>query len=462
MTNQTLFMLMAATLAACGDASPSNDAGADLGTSSVDLAAPSNDASSNDLTTAMLPDLLAYYPLTITITNLGTATGSVTASPTGTSCGSGCLQFPAGTTVTLTQSASPGHFLRWGGDCSGSTACSVDMTSARTVSATFAQTNIAFISSDTFYPTSGNPATSVDGHCQALATTAGIAGTYVGWLGTDNATFGTRLGTANGWIRLDGKPFAKNKAALLASHTLYPNRITEQGIEVPGTTAVLSDIMNSCAGFTKTTGSVAVGLAGGGWLGAAIYNGFGPLTCGTPLPIYCFGVDYTDQATYTPAVGRRAFATKSPVALGGGVAALDAACNSKASAASFTGTFAALVPTTTATAASRFSTTGSAWVRADGIPLVASAADLFASPGPMLISTLEVAEDGSVNNYLVVGGASDLNSVGTAASTCSNYTDNTTATSQVITGFATFPTPQLISGSTDPCTGSYALYCLEK
>ncbi|HEU4890605.1 MAG TPA: VCBS repeat domain-containing M23 family metallopeptidase [Vicinamibacterales bacterium] len=71
-----------------------------------------------------------------------TGSGVVTSSQSGISCGAGATacsaDFMPGTSVTLTTSASAGWtFAGWSGSCSGSSACVVAMTTARTVNATF-------------------------------------------------------------------------------------------------------------------------------------------------------------------------------------------------------------------------------------------------------------------------------------------------------------------------------------
>ncbi|MCB9653651.1 MAG: hypothetical protein H6729_05925 [Deltaproteobacteria bacterium] len=71
----------------------------------------------------------------------GNGSGSVASSPSGISCGSDCTEiYAAGTSVTLTaQAASGSTFSGWsGGGCSGSNAtCTITMSQARSVGATF-------------------------------------------------------------------------------------------------------------------------------------------------------------------------------------------------------------------------------------------------------------------------------------------------------------------------------------
>jgi len=73
--------------------------------------------------------------LTVTVTGNGT----VISSPIGIDCGSDCShQYSQSTQVTLTATPATGYlFSSWSGDCSGSSSCSFDMNSNRSVSAVF-------------------------------------------------------------------------------------------------------------------------------------------------------------------------------------------------------------------------------------------------------------------------------------------------------------------------------------
>lgn len=76
----------------------------------------------------------------LTITKAGTGSGTVTSSPAGVDCGSTCsAEYASGTSVTLTAaSASGSTFAGWSGACSGSsTTCTVSMSQAQSVQATF-------------------------------------------------------------------------------------------------------------------------------------------------------------------------------------------------------------------------------------------------------------------------------------------------------------------------------------
>ena len=76
---------------------------------------------------------------TLTVTRAGSGTGAVTSNPSGINCGSTCTaNFANGTPVTLTAlPASNSTFAGWSGACSGTATCTVSMTQARSVTATF-------------------------------------------------------------------------------------------------------------------------------------------------------------------------------------------------------------------------------------------------------------------------------------------------------------------------------------
>jgi hypothetical protein len=69
----------------------------------------------------------------------GTGAGSVASSPAGIQCGAVCAaDFPSNTVVTLTATPLPGsNFNGWGGACSGTGSCTVTLSRATSVTATF-------------------------------------------------------------------------------------------------------------------------------------------------------------------------------------------------------------------------------------------------------------------------------------------------------------------------------------
>ncbi len=77
------------------------------------------------------------YPLAVA--KSGTGTGTVTSVPSGINCGGTCsANYNSGTSVTLTPAAANGSaFIGWSGACTGSGTCTVTMSAARNVTATF-------------------------------------------------------------------------------------------------------------------------------------------------------------------------------------------------------------------------------------------------------------------------------------------------------------------------------------
>ncbi len=75
----------------------------------------------------------------LTVTRAGAGTGVVMSNPTGINCGSTCTaNYASGTSVTLTPvTASNSTFAGWSGACSGAGTCTLSMTQARSVTATF-------------------------------------------------------------------------------------------------------------------------------------------------------------------------------------------------------------------------------------------------------------------------------------------------------------------------------------
>lgn len=76
---------------------------------------------------------------TLSVTRSGSGVGSVVSTPAGISCGSDCGEsYAYGTTVTLSAMPSGSStFAGWGGACSGSGSCSVQMVADRSVTAFF-------------------------------------------------------------------------------------------------------------------------------------------------------------------------------------------------------------------------------------------------------------------------------------------------------------------------------------
>jgi phospholipase C len=80
--------------------------------------------------------------VTMSVTVAGTGTGTVTSSPAGINCPTTCsATFPQNSQVTLSETpGTSGAFSGWSGACTGNAACSVTLSAADSVTATFAAT----------------------------------------------------------------------------------------------------------------------------------------------------------------------------------------------------------------------------------------------------------------------------------------------------------------------------------
>jgi cysteine-rich repeat protein len=324
--------------------------------------------------------------------------------------------------------------------------------------------NVAFVTSTTYsVPTLGG-LTGADAACQARATAGGLSGHFVAWMSDSKTPVLTRLKGARGWVRPDGKPFLDEASG---QATYYPPRVTELG------TVLASDDPPALGGYAEgSSGSECEDwtstAAGNGFLhgdptgGAGAWTGsYGDVACAAVFRIYCFQNDFQNPLTFTKASGRLAFVSNKPWTPSGGLAGADGVCGADATAAGFSGTFKAMLATTTASAASRFSTAGGVWVRPDGIPLVAQASDMFSATGVLLAPLQLTAQGNYLGNYGGWSGSADPQKPGT--NTCSNWTIGTSG-SKGVSGRVLFgQMPDMLAFDPDStCDSMYThLYCLQ-
>jgi hypothetical protein len=417
----------------------------------------------------------------LTVAKAGTGQGTVTSSPGTINCGSSCAQsFNYNTSVTLTETPTYGStFAGWSAaGCGSSPTCVVTVTAAQTVTATFnaIPPNKVFVTTLAYAPSSLGGLSGADNLCKNLATTAGLTGTYVAFLsasGTSTAAnplnASDRIGNASGWVRTDGRPFANSKSDLLNGKVFSAPRFSQSGADVgnvqitTGTAfgGVYSN-QGDCTGYTTATGSMTLGDA---VADSSMFINYGTAGCGnTNMHLMCVGID--NQAAVAPppppANARRAFMLNwTP---GGGLADADAKCQASATGASLTGTYKALLPTTTASALSRFDTSSTAgnWFRVDNMSILPTASAWNTAAN--FDSAPNLSADGATNygNYAYWSGGS-LTSAGSATTTCNSWTDGTTG------GTGTYGTAgvtllsMFLGSSPLACNATYAIItCLQQ
>lgn len=198
------------------------------------------------------------FPLTVTLDGQGT--GTVSSSPAGINCGADCTErFDSTKTVTLTATpASNSLFSGWGGACTGTGACSVKMSSARSVTATFAESVTYTLTVTVAGAGSGTVASSPAGISCASGSCNGAfaGGTAVTLTATPAAS-----GNFTGWNGAGCSGTGACVVALTADTTVtatfggssLPNEIagTVAAMKLQG--AALSWTNPTAAGFTKAT-----------------------------------------------------------------------------------------------------------------------------------------------------------------------------------------------------------------
>ncbi|MDB4955753.1 MAG: Flagellar hook-length control protein FliK [Myxococcales bacterium] len=290
------------------------------------------------------------------------------------------------------------------------------------------QANRVFVTSTRQTPALGGLA-GADAMCQARATAAGLPGTYVALLSTTATNAKDRLALARGWVRSDGLPFADSPASLFAGQVFYPIRLDENGTDIGGFESSMTYAFTAtseggvytgggdCGGFTSTAMNTTGGIT---FAGTSAWTSTVTMICNQSLRLLCFGVDRSVPVIAPIVQGRIAFLSTVWMT-GSGIVGADARCTTDATAAGLPGTYHALLATSTASATSRFVTTGARWVRPDGVVVVDPASTL--ATGAAALASINVTAAGSyVAQFLVDTGASATNVAGTNASTCSDWT----------------------------------------
>jgi hypothetical protein len=329
--------------------------------------------------------------------------------------------------------------------------------------------NIVFVTSTEHVPGALGSRDAADAICNQRASEASLPGTYVAWLSTSSSNAIDRLAGARGWQRPDGRPVVDTVADLMAVRMFYPPELDERGQLVPRRTRLLTGtdgtglvtVGNTCGDYADTAGNDWSGITGTTTALWTIGGGGTSTGCAEPSRLYCFGIDANIAVAPQPQTARRAFLSVGGFASGSGIGPADTLCAQEASTTGLTGTYRALIATTTASAISRFNLQGPNWTRVDGVELAASPADLAAG---LFITSPVVQADGSHWPWGIVGpwtGASQPDAVGTDATTCRDWAmTNMTSTGGV--GYYAMAGAEAFSSGTRNCTGAVYVYCLEQ
>lgn len=432
------------------------------------------------------------YTLTVNKVEDGGAAGGVTSQGATTpaiDCGATCSGvYNYGTTVNLVATPTMQYFGGWSGACSGFAGCSVAMTADRTVTARFNPANKVFVTPMPLTIAaikalgSGSTApeqmlSGADRRCNSLATAAGLSGNFVAFLSSNSVSAGARLGTSRGWLRVDGRPFADSLAApLYSNQTFSPPMLDHFGNVVNVTnvgtasnsTGSLYSSSSTCNNWADNTSgaSARVGLSSAA---ASLWASYGLLTCDQPLNLYCFQIDYAARVTSPPppAMGSKLIFVSRAAGPTGGLANADAVCASDASGAGLSGTWKAMLATTTSSIASRFTTTGVPVYRPDGVLVAATDGMLFTSP-PTLQAPINVSVTGTsyVTSYVWSGATSATTPTPMSATpySCLDWTSNSSSHYAYLgyAGYQNNPLNYWIGANTvTSCSGSMRFYCLQ-
>ncbi len=325
--------------------------------------------------------------------------------------------------------------------------------------------NFAFVTSEERPAGSIGGLEPADEHCNRLANQAGLPGQYIAFLSTETEDARSRLGTANGWLRTDRRPFALNQQSLFEDELiLYPLSLDENGLPAfDGLVGTATDLDgktfgDSCQDWTnEDAGFVRVGLS------AAADFDWTRITeaaCSEKVHMYCFGIDNSQPIVVPPAKGRLAWLSNDEVPANTGLATMDSICQTEAQSLGLSSA-KAFLSTTSEAAANRFDLSGPTWVRPDGVVLWESAQDVaFQSP----LAPIMVKANGIPRGALVWTGAKNasLVSLSNGQESCRDWT-SAVVTDGGNTGHAAYNGVRYFNDrGAESCSALRHLYCFEE
>lgn len=401
----------------------------------------------------------------VTLRQAGSGAGELIATVDGEVCDEACLAaLTPGTMLEVRATAAPGSWFRgWSTGCSGRHDCALAAHHGLLITGELTpEPNRIFVSSLTRDGSLGG-LDGGDALCQAMADQAQLGGTYRVLLSSSTEDWIGRLGGARGWIRVDGEPFADQ----LSHDTIgmYANRLTEYGRDLSGGLVWSSPRATftggtQCRDWTSRAGAGTDDtLADFSTVSQVARYPERPRSgrdlCSTRHHVTCAQVDRQVPIVPIARKGRLAFMSYDRWNAATGLARADQLCALEAKVARKPGSFKAVLATSTASAISRFDTSGPPWVRADGFPLLPSARDFESAPmldvAPGMYATRELHRDYGA----LLLGAPNLFTPGTRETTCHDWSTTNALTS----GFSpdSINPAQLVMGCHD-----WQLLCFEE
>jgi len=395
-------------------------------------------------------------------------------------CGPTCTGLFAPGRITLsarTENGQNSYFSGWsGGACTGlRRECTLELNGTQVVVANFAPQdhNLIFVSSREYSTDLGGLA-AYDAQCNALASAAGIndaAGTnFVAGM-SDSAQqanpagpLASRLGTARGWVRMDGMPFADQLNGLFGAGSAYNDvgfsELGEPLARFVWTALTAEPDRVTCGDWTD---AAAPGFALQGESSSGpVWDGPSAAACDTSAPIYCLGRSQTTALGALPSFpGKRIWVSNTPFVPGS--MSPDQQCQAERPPGVATGV--ALLAYV-GRAASAVLDLDASYVRPDG-QLVGTGAELvavsaFTGEQTNLVSGPWVLANGTTAEFLtgLWTGSTSMTAAGTANETCNDWQSPGSTGHAGTYGYAgvrfwqSFTLP-------NTCNFSHHLYCVE-
>jgi hypothetical protein len=422
----------------------------------------------------------------LTVARAGAGTGTITSTPPGIECGATCTGLFTGE-VTLharTSNGSDSFFSGWEGPCEGPARdCQVKLGGSLSATARFSAMthNLVFVTSKRLPSTLGGAA-AYDGECNKLASAAGIndnaGGAYVAMVSSPWSLARSRLGSARGWVRLDGKPFADSLDSLFGPrrevfHSISFFETGEDPGEVLAMTGTAADgtssLEDSCQGWTVAGSGSAHG--GGSKEGPNLWTESWFADCALNH-VVCMGKKRGVPSTVARREGKRVWLSAAYVP---GSVTPDAHC--RANRPPGVSEAGALV-STTHTRASQLLVPDATYVRPDGVVVGTGATIGAGKPESGIWQEADGTYAGRKGHpefgNVWTGSAGTPDRLGTAESTCADWTDP--AGSGAWGDLSAGPRFWNTSGSSGPrvgdgtmldpadydCTQKARLYCIER